>query len=83
GVEVLDGRGAPAESVSPDSPVTVRVHLEYLRDVESSVLAIALRNHMGLDVFSTNTRLERRRLGRRRAGERLIVDFAFERLPLR
>ncbi|ABG06024.1 ABC transporter related [Rubrobacter xylanophilus DSM 9941] len=83
GVEVLDGRGAPAESVDPNSPVTVRVHLEYLRDVEASVLAIALRNHMGLDVFSTDTNLEKRRLGRRRAGERLIVDFAFESMPLR
>ncbi|BBL80621.1 sugar ABC transporter ATP-binding protein [Rubrobacter xylanophilus] len=83
GVEILDGRGAPVESVSPESPVTVRLHLEYLKDVESSVLAIALRNHMGLDIFSTNTNLERRRLGRRRSGERLVVDFAFERMPLR
>ncbi len=80
-VEVLDERGRPAEAVKPESTVTVRAHLEYLEDVEGSALNIILRNKAGLDVFSTNTSLEKTPLKERKQGERVIVDFSF-RVPL-
>ena len=74
-VELLDRTGSPVNMVNPDSTLTVRVHLEYMEAVNNSALNITLRNKSGLDVFSTSTALENARLGKRAAGERVIVDF--------
>ena len=82
-VEILDEGGKPAEAVAPEAGVRIRVHLHYLEDTEASSLRIILRNKAGLDVFSTSTNLEHTSLGERRAGERVIVDFALEQLPLK
>lgn len=80
-VEILDETGVPTESVSPDSTVTLRVHLEYLKDVQGSVLSFILRNKAGLDVFSTSTASEKTPLGATEKGERVVVDFTFN-VPL-
>ncbi len=74
-VEILDGRGEPTGLVAPDSNVVVRVHLQYAEDVKDSVLGIAFRNKTGLEVFATNTHLEKTPIKQRRAGDRVIVDF--------
>lgn len=76
-VEILDERGIPTDLVSPDSLATVRVHLTYMEDVKDSMVRIAVRNRTGLDVFATNTNAERRPLGARKAGEKVIVAFKF------
>ena len=75
GVQVLDEKGDTADEVDPSSSVTIRVHLEYLEDVEPSVLGIALRNKAGLEVYSTDTAAERTRLGKIQKGEKVTVDF--------
>lgn len=75
GVEVLDERGDTADEVDPRSNVTIRAHLEYLEDVGPTTLGITLRNKAGLDVFSTDTQTEKSRIGKRRRGERVTVDF--------
>ena len=80
-VELLDENGTPTVEVGPEATVTVRVHLEYLKDVKNSVVGIVLRNKTGLDLFSTNTNLEKVRIGKRRKGERMVIDFSFN-LPL-
>lgn len=81
-VELLDEHGNPVNSVAPESNLTVRVHVQYLENVNDSVIGITLRNKVGLDIFSTNTLLEKTRIKRRRAGEQVIVDFTF-RTPLK
>ncbi len=81
-VEVLDGRHRPAESVEVGSRVTVRVHAQYLKDVDASSLSIILRNKTGLDMFSTSTNAEKTALGSKKEGERVVVDFTF-RVPLK
>jgi hypothetical protein len=50
--------------------------------LEDSAVEIALRNEVGLDVFSTNTFLEKTPIRKRRTGERVIVDFIFQ-VPLK
>lgn len=80
-VEILDATGARADTVRPDSAVTLRVHVEYLEDVADSVVGFTLRNKGGLDVFSTNTSSEKTPVNERKKGERVIVDFTFE-VPL-
>jgi ABC-2 type transport system ATP-binding protein len=77
-VEILDGHGRPTGLVAPDSTMTVRVHLEYLENVKSTILSITLRNKTGLDVFSTNTNLHKTPIKNRRVGDRIIVDFTLQ-----
>lgn len=76
--EVLDELGRPVEKVASGSTITVRVYLQYAKAVKGSSLGITLRNRAGIDVFATNTRLEKAPLGDRAAGERVTVDFTFE-----
>lgn len=79
-VELLDESGrsvSEVDEVDPESNLTVRVHVQYAKAVDKSVVNITLRNEAGLDVFSTNTRLEDTPIKERGAGERVIVDFTF------
>jgi ABC-type polysaccharide/polyol phosphate transport system ATPase subunit len=82
-VEVRDARGLLAKKVDPGSPLLVRARLRYEEEVPRSSLRVALRSKAGLEVFSTSTDLEGRRIGPRRAGEVVVVDFALENVPLR
>ena len=81
-VELLDDSGSSVDVVAPDSNLTVRAHVQYTKAVNKSLVGIVLRDDAGLDIFSTNTTLEKSPLGKRRAGERVIVDFIF-RAPLK
>ncbi|MGB3681071.1 MAG: ABC transporter ATP-binding protein [Rubrobacteraceae bacterium] len=80
-VELLDETGAPTEEVIQDSAVTVRTHVEYREKLSGSVVSITIRNRAGLDVFSTNTQLEKTKIGATDSGDRRVVDFSFE-VPL-
>jgi ABC-2 type transport system ATP-binding protein len=81
--ELLDERGdTPTDAVAPESKITVRLHVRYAEDVEGSVVGISVRNRTGLDIFSTNTNLEKTRIKKRVAGERVVVDFTFQ-VPLK
>ena len=82
GAEMLDWNGDAAREVASGSGVTARVHLQYLRDEEESVVVFALRNGAGVKVFSTSTEDEGAPLGPRAQGERASVEFAFA-IPLR
>jgi ABC-type Fe3+/spermidine/putrescine transport system ATPase subunit len=81
-VELLDDHGRPVDVITSESNLTVRVHVRYMKAVDDSVVSIDLQNDVGLDVFSTNTTLEKTPVGRRQAGERVIVDFTFQ-VPLK
>lgn len=80
-VEVLDASGSPTETITLDAPATIRVHLEYLEDVDGSAANVVFRNKAGLDIFSTGTNVEKVHIGERRQGERIIVDFLLN-MPL-
>jgi len=57
--------------------VTVRVHARYAEDVTDSAFGITVRNKSGLDIFSTDTRLEKTPIKSHKSGDRIIVDFGF------
>ncbi len=81
-VEILDDHHRPVKAATLDSILTVRVHLRYKKEIKDGALSITVRNEAGLDIFNTNTAAEKTPLRRRKAGERVIVDFTF-RLPLK
>jgi ABC-type molybdate transport system ATPase subunit len=78
GVELLDHDGRPASTVEWGHPVTIRVTAEFRSAASDPIVGVLIRNRLGIDVFGTNTRLERRDLGEFRPGDRLEVDFRFD-----
>jgi ABC-type polysaccharide/polyol phosphate transport system ATPase subunit len=77
-VELLNGAGEPAAAVMTGEPVTARVVARFRQDVADPIVGVLIRNRLGIDVFGTNTRVERKELGEFRAGDRIEVDFRFE-----
>src|SRR6202022_1798458 len=45
--------------------------------VEDPVIGVTIRTRVGLEVYGTNTELEKVKTGARAAGDRLRVDFQF------
>jgi ABC-type polysaccharide/polyol phosphate transport system ATPase subunit len=77
-VELLDAGGRPATTLKSGEPVVVRLTARFERDSEQVVAGMLIRNRLGIDVFGTNTRIERQRLGPFRAGDTVRVEFAFD-----
>jgi ABC-type polysaccharide/polyol phosphate transport system ATPase subunit len=77
-VELLNSQGQPTAAVMTGDRVTVRVRARFRREVSDPIAGILIRNRLGIDVFGTNTRLERVDLGAFQAGEQLAVEFRFE-----
>lgn len=81
-VEILDELYEPVKAITFDSPLTVRMHVRFTKELRDGVLSLTLRNETGQDIFSTSTASEKSPLRKREEGERVVVDFTF-RAPLR
>jgi len=57
--------------------VAVRVTVRYLDAVEQPVIGIMIRTRIGLEVYGTNTELEKVSTGGCAAGDRMQIEFAF------
>ena len=77
-VELLNEEGEARSSFSSGERVTVRVAAEFSRAVSDPVVGILIRNRLGIDVFGTNTRIERVEFGDWAAGDILEIDFEFD-----
>jgi ABC-type polysaccharide/polyol phosphate transport system ATPase subunit len=77
-VDLLNCNGELSTTVMTGEPVTVRVTARFREEAADPIVGILIRNRLGIDVFGTNTRIERRELGAFRAGEALEIDFRFE-----
>jgi hypothetical protein len=73
----------PSQSIAPGEPLTIRVRTRAEKDLENPVIGILIRNRLGIDVFGTNTRVERVDLGHIRSGEIFEVEFGFDCLLTR
>jgi lipopolysaccharide transport system ATP-binding protein len=77
-VELLNERGQPVPVVRSGQPVQVRLRASFAEDNPAPMFGLMIRNRIGMDVFGTNTQLERLELGPVQAGEELEVTFAFQ-----
>jgi ABC-type polysaccharide/polyol phosphate transport system ATPase subunit len=77
-VEILNARGEPATAVTGGEPITVRVRSRFHQATSDPMVGILIRTRIGMDVYGTNTRLERVRLGDFQPDDELEVDFAVE-----
>jgi ABC-type polysaccharide/polyol phosphate transport system ATPase subunit len=77
-VEVLNERGEPVSSVGSGESVTVRVRSRFHAPTPDPMVGILIRTRIGMEVYGTNTRIERIALGDFQPGDELEVDFRME-----
>ncbi len=76
-LETRGANGQPTMIWQSGENVTVRVVVRYNDAVEAPVIGIMIRTRVGLEVYGTNTELEKVKTGPCAAGDRLEIDFRF------
>ena len=77
-VQLLNAEGQPVTAINGGETTIVRVHSRFHRDACDPMVGILIRNRIGMDVYGTNTQIEKKHLGSYRAGDELEVDFQFD-----
>jgi len=77
GVEIYGRDDQPNRIIESGEPVVVRVTSRFHAGQPDPMVGIMIRTRIGMDVFGTNTRLEKMALGPCLAGDTLEVDFHF------
>ena len=77
-IAILNATGDLVHTVSSGEPITVRVRSRFHAAVSDPMVGILVRTRIGMDVYGTNTRIERMPLGDFQAGDELEVDFRLE-----
>jgi lipopolysaccharide transport system ATP-binding protein len=76
-VEVLDSEGRSVSTVASGEATTVRVIVRYNAPIAEPVVGILIRSQIGVNVYGTNTELERLSFGPVSAGERIELRYKF------
>ncbi|HEY4868779.1 MAG TPA: ABC transporter ATP-binding protein [Candidatus Dormibacteraeota bacterium] len=79
-VRLLRSNGEQHVNFTSDEPMTIRIEVEALRDVDDLVVGIGLHRGDGSVVAGTNTHIARVTVPPIAAGKRLLVDYAMPRL---
>ena len=78
GVEILNGRGEAVDAFASGEPITIRVRSRFHAPVVDPMVGILIRTRIGMEVYGTNTRVEKKPLGELRAGDELEVNFQLD-----
>ena len=81
GIGVYGSDGYPVTRVAQGDRLSIRISVEFLKDVDKPNIGFMLRNRLGEDVTGTNVMFEGERLQPARAGAQVSVDFVMD-LPL-
>jgi energy-coupling factor transporter ATP-binding protein EcfA2 len=76
-IATIGESGQPSAAWRSGELAVVKVRVRFHAAVESPVVGIMIRTRVGLNVYGTNTELERLPLGPRAAGEIIEISFAF------
>jgi lipopolysaccharide transport system ATP-binding protein len=76
-LETLDGAGNPTMVWQSGEDAAIRATLRYREAVEDPVIGIMIRTRIGLEVYGTNTELEKVKTGSCAAGDSLQAEFRF------
>ena len=77
-VRLLNTAGEPCHTFRPGESIVIRIQAVFRRSVTDPVVGILVRNRIGMDVFGTNTRIERVDLGTVDEGETLELEFELD-----
>ena len=76
-IETIGEEGRPTMVWRSGELAVVRVTVRFHEAVADPVVGMMIRTRIGLNVYGTNTELEKLKLGPVAAGQTLAVDFAF------
>lgn len=76
-LETLGAEGNPTTVWRSGENASIRVTVRYHDAVEEPVIGVLIRTRIGLNVYGTNTELEKVSTGSCSAGTRMRVEFAF------
>ena len=76
-VELMGKEASPTRVVESGDPVVVRVRSRFHAEQADPMVGIMIRTRIGMDVFGTNTKLQKVSLGRCGPGDELEVEFHF------
>jgi ABC-type methionine transport system ATPase subunit len=76
-IETLGENGRPTMVWRSGEPAVVKVAVRFREAVADPVIGMMIRTSIGLNVYGTNTELEKLKLGPCAAGETLEITFAF------
>ena len=77
-IAILNAAGEIATGIASGECVTVRVRSRFHSAVSDPMVGILIRTRIGMEVYGTNTRIEKKRLGDFEPGDELEVDFRME-----
>jgi lipopolysaccharide transport system ATP-binding protein len=77
-VRILDSEGETCRAFRPGESITLRIRAAFQKPVSNPVVGILIRNRIGMDIFGTNTRLERVQLGDFEPGEEIEIEFELD-----
>jgi lipopolysaccharide transport system ATP-binding protein len=77
-VRILSSAGETCHAFRPGESIILRVRAQFQKPISNPVVGILIRNRIGMDIFGTNTRLERADLGDFEAGEEIEVEFELD-----
>jgi len=76
-VQMLDGEDRPSLVVLSGQPLAIRIRTRYHHRTIDPMVGILIRTRIGIDVYGTNTRVEKFPTGVVEAGEEVDVTFRF------
>jgi len=76
-VDLLSESGVPSTIFRNDERMAIRVAVRFMNRVEDPVVGIMIRTRIGLNVYGTNTELEKLKLGPVEAGRVIWVTYRF------
>jgi len=77
-VRILNSTGETCHAFRPGESIILRIRATFQKVVTNPVVGILIRNRIGMDIFGTNTRLERADLGDFEPGEQIEVEFELD-----
>ncbi|HKD09738.1 MAG TPA: Wzt carbohydrate-binding domain-containing protein [Bryobacteraceae bacterium] len=77
GIDLLDEAGTASTVFRSGEPMSIRARFRYHENVPAPVIGIMIRTRIGLNVYGTNTELEKIDAGPVSAGDFLIATFRF------
>ncbi len=77
-IVILNGRGEEATSLLSGERATIRVRAVFAKESASPTVGMLIRNRLGVDVYGTNTKVEKVELGTYAAGDVLEIQFALD-----
>jgi lipopolysaccharide transport system ATP-binding protein len=77
-VQILNSAGETWRAFRPGESIILRIRALFQKAVSNPVVGILIRNRIGMDIFGTNTRVERAELGDFEPGEEIEIEFELD-----